>query len=235
MNRHCKNILAQMMGRMAMPEIPEGTPPELVERIEEWPDLINSIVDTGRKNFLIGDAAAYINTNIVFNASNYASFRLEMDAIHPFTHYTWNIHGIANNPSFFVGFSNDRKFAYGNGTTEVETILASEHVGKELIFSLDFSVGTYTVTDASSLVQLLSRSFTPVKPSKQGRLSIFRWYPSGSPFEAHVNRVSIYVDGSQHTLVPFRNSSGECGLLDLFDMSFYTNANIKGMFTIVTM
>lgn len=214
--------------------------PHLKPYIQEWPELINSLVDTRHVNYLVGDGAAYLSTGLQFTPDNADTFRFELDAIHPFTPYVWNIHGCGDRPACCVGFSPQRQLAYGNGNVVFESRPASTLIGEPVRFQLDMQQGTYTVSPAprhptfAAYAPFVQEHFTIVRPSRAATMQLFRWNPNGTPFVASIAQAKIHADGTEHTLVPYRRSTGECGLLDLTDLTFHDNIATRGKFSIVT-
>lgn len=233
MNRKCLSILALMVDEN--PFVSEAIEkfPNLEEQILEYPNIVHSLLNTGRVNRLCGDAQAFIKPGIVFGPDNYQTFHYEIDGIHQFTDYTWNVHGVGDRPSCLLGFSVHKEFVFGDGQNEQVLVYAEKYLNRNLHFELDFPSHLYSVTDEDGTV-ILSKSFTPVKPSRSGAMSLYRWSPNGVSFNAALSRALFEFNNERHELVPFMKASGECGMIDVSSGEFYGNANTTGSFYIET-
>lgn len=246
MNKKSRNQLAVMMGqrrrRKPSGDIPVVSPdswtdqavamyPELKAEIEAWPNIVNSLLETGKRNYLIGDGVAYVLTGIYFGDSVMNGFLFEVEAAHPYKKYNWNVHGAFDRYACCVGMSPSKLFCCSDGVNVEEYGDASNYIDKDLRYVLDYANNTFKVYDGDNIVT--DESFRPQKPSRSGQLNLFRWGPNGVAFPARLHHATIIVNSIEHRLVPYQKNNVP-GLLDLFDGSFHGNANSRGTFSLMT-
>lgn len=211
-------------------------------RLAEWPDLINSLVDTGKRNVITQETnsdAGLINSGIVCSAD--MSFRA---VVKPH---------IINNINYIFG---------GGGSTSTNKMYQSFNLnGTNGRTYMRYSSPENNKTDAEILgnwgeykFDISSYSVLGVTTPRPANISSFvvketaPIYIFGGMFDDNGtsytrnsgvgNTLSIEVleirkDSEQHIFVPFVHNN-EAGMLDLFDLSFHGNAYTSGSFTITT-
>lgn len=189
--------------------------------IKEWPLLINSLADTGKRNCLVGDGYAYIDTGITWAGANYnvvADLELKYGTG---TAFIWGT-GVWNSNTLLL----HNGLSYYNRNSNVAHIdLGADTWGK-----IHLGVGTYTLNDNSPV------TFTTNNQAGSNNVNIKLFASPNTDYRTIVRMryFKMTCNGTlRHDYVPFVRN-GEAGFLDLVDNSFYGNARNTGSFTIET-
>lgn len=204
--------------------------PELAPIIVEWPPVVNSLIDTGKKNWLVGDGKSWINSNIYLNNIDRIVFNVSVVNVTGNTNFI--VCGCNYNGAYTtISTNNDDgtpRFSFGSGGTSCYKKL---DVGSEYKFDFNIvgdvaylSINNQNVASRSGY-RCLDRDFYLFCRNNNG--------DANSIIYDKISNFCFYTDSIlSHHFVPFVHNGKPC-MIDLVTLNIHENQG-TGQFTIVT-
>ena len=182
--------------------------PALGELLVQDNDLVHSLIDTGYERWLVSDIDnPYIDFGQTWQEANYT---LDIEFKH--------LHNQSANQVYIFG---SQRWSGG-------ALLIHDRMNPP--YSLYPNTGSFEdLGDGTYIVRLASSGKNEVGGTN--KVTLF----GGNISQKGLVRISYFrgsLGENQYHLVPFKKSTGECGMLNLINLQFHPNVNTEGTFTI---
>lgn len=207
--------------------------PELISIVYEYPEVINSLIDTGMENWLVGDRQSYIDTGYHIKNTD----TVEADFVFLSSISQQSVFG--GNNTYRVNQNNNGKFeANVNPINSARWLALTPNTSvaskfeKKLFVVFNDEANRVCIYENNMLVTSANLSLTEGECTNT--LFLFDSPQYNKPSNGKISHVRCYdSNGDNFNFIPFKKQDGRIGMLDLVDLTFYPNAG-SGQFTLIT-
>ena len=198
--------------------------PQIVEFINQDPHLACSISpNSNKERWLVGDGKAYINTGVKSSATTIFEMKLQyLETVGS----TSQFNGIYDSDHRVQIGTRQQGFGIGYGSLYIDTSENKPYVKHSAKLDCKQKKGY----DNGKEYSFASATFNA---NKKFDIYLFaRWRGDQNLVDAICKEMVAYAAIDDHTFIPHLTADGQCGMLDLVNLTFHPNANTQGAFTI---
>lgn len=198
--------------------------------ISDYPNIVHSLLDTGKRNYVHFDGQSFINTRVIPNVNTKTEVVVKFEQRPAGLFGLW--YGSQSAFTYMLGLFNGSLYMYGFGTSgysQQGSIVYSSWV------TLNYDITNLYVI---GLENFLIESVTPITTSSNVPLSIGKANTSNGgqwqgTAECYIEKLDIYNGKTAlRKYVPYKQD-GVVGLMDLISLTFYPKDQGTGTLTIV--